>query len=270
MGANFADRYGPYAIVTGASAGIGEEFARQLAGRGLNLVLVARRADRLAALADELAASHGIEARVVSVDLLTEAAVDDVLKATEAVDVGLVVLNAGLHDAGLFLDSPVAAHTDLVVLNALRPMQLAHGFGRRLAARGRGGVLLVSSLSAKTPWPYQANYAASKAYLSSLGQALQAEWGANGVDVTVVEPGVVNTDMARGVFVDLTKTPFPVTEPGQVVRTALNALGKKAVVVIGAANVVTGVAMRRLLPQRATVQALLAVGGRLPAKTHTR
>ena len=263
MTAEFARRYGSYALITGASAGIGEEFARQLARRGLNLVLVARRADRLASLADELKAAHGVDARVLSVDLQTEDAVDVVLRETEVVDIGLAVLNAGLHNVGLFVDIPARAHTDLVVLNVLRPMQLAHGLAPRFIARGRGGLVLVASLAAAAAMPYQANYAASKAYVSSLGQALRAELRDSNVDVTVLAPGIVNTDMAHRAPIDMKKNPLPVSDSPPVVTAALDGLGRKAVVVPGVVNTTMDIALRRLIPRVVSARAMLATAQRL-------
>jgi short-subunit dehydrogenase len=193
----FRDRYGKYAVVTGASSGIGEEFARQLAERGLNLALVARRSDLLIELADTLMSRFGIDIKTLPLDLTAPDAVGSVLRETEALDVGLAVVNAAQVVWGPFLDSTLQEVTDLVTLNAVVPMQLTHEFGARFKRRGRGGVLLVGSLSGHQPTPYCANYSASKAYVSTLGQALHMELAKSGVDVTVLAPGVVDTAMYR-------------------------------------------------------------------------
>lgn len=253
---DFAEKYGPYAVVTGASAGIGEEFARQLAQRGLNLVLVARRTDRLTELALTLSTSFGITAKPVALDLLLDDAVETLVRETDSLDVGLVIPNAGVVDFGPFLDAPLQKHTDLVLLNAVRPMQLAHHFGRRLARRGRGGILFVASIVGHQPVPYEANYAASKAYVSSLGQALRVEFARSGVDVTVLAPGLVNTDMLRDAPVDTNKLPFPMLDPPAIVKAALDGLGTRAVVIPGATNLLTDVAFKHLVPRWAAPKLL--------------
>jgi short-subunit dehydrogenase len=261
---SFRDRYGRYALVTGASAGIGEEFARQLAGRGLNLVLVARRQDKLDELAAALTASAGVEVRTVALDLLAEDAVTVLLDSTESVDLGLVVLNAGLLSLGPFLDRPLDEHADLLKLNAVVPMRLSHVFGNRLKRRGHGGLVLVASIVGEHPTPYEANYSASKAYLSTLGQALHVELAPAGVDVTVLAPGLVDTPMTRNAPGEVTTGRLPISGPGPVVRAALDGLGRRALVIPGALNKVIDVALR-LAPRSVGVRTLGSMLGRMLA-----
>lgn len=254
----FSAQYGSYALVTGASAGIGEEFARQLAERGLNLVLVARRGEKLKALASALTESAGIDVKVVAVDLVSEKAVAELARATEALDIGLVVLNAGVLVVGPFLDQPPDTQTNLVLLNALRPMQLAHHFCSSLVRRHRGGIILVASLAGQHPVPYEATYAASKAFVSSFGQSLHTELAGTGVDVTVLAPGMVDTPMIRDSAVDVTNTQLSVTGPEPVVRAALDGLGKKALVIPGATNKLADIVFR-MLPRSVAVR----LGGKI-------
>jgi short-subunit dehydrogenase len=263
MTAHFTTRYGPYAVVTGASAGIGEQFARQLAVRGLNLVLVARRKDRLQELADELSAVHRIDAVIVSADLLIDDAVELVNRETAELDIGLVVLNAGVAQTGPFLDTDLGAHTEMALLNGVRTMQLAHVFGRRLVARGGGGMVLVASLSGCAPTPYLAHYGATKAYLMSLGQSLSEEWRSVAVDVTVLSPGLVDTDMVRTSAMEPDRSPFPVTDTATVVSAALAGLGRRPVVIPGVASKLTDVVMTRVLPRQLTTRVLAELLGRL-------
>jgi len=186
--------YGQYAVVTGASSGIGEEFARQLAAAGVNVVLVARRKGRLDALAAELSRIHGTTNEVVALDLLADGAVDELWRRVGDVDVGLVVANAGISLAGPLVAHSLADELDVFALDGAVPLQLAHRFGRDFAQRRRGAIVLVSSSIAASPVPYSANYAAVKAYVLSLGQALNYELKKDGVDVlvatTVVEVGI--------------------------------------------------------------------------------
>lgn len=138
-------RFGPWAVVTGASAGIGREFARQLAANGINVVLVARREALLHELGRELAARHGVEHRVVAVDLTRPDHLARTAEATDDLDIGLVVSNAGAAMPGEFLTHDLDALHAVVRLNAVASLDVAHHFGRRLARRGRGGLILVSA-----------------------------------------------------------------------------------------------------------------------------
>ena len=237
-------------MVTGASRGVGAEFARQLAQRGLDLVLVARQVDLMESLAASLTATYGVDVRTVPVDLLSEDAVDIVLNHTESLDVGLFISNAGVAVTGSFLNLPARAHSDAAVVNGLRPMPLTHAFGNRLAARGSGGIVLVTSMAGHQPTPYQASYAASKAYLSFLGRALRVELATTGVDVMTLALGATNTDMLRSSPLDWDKvTALGVPEPPPVVAAALDGLGRKAIVIPGTANRLFDMAFQYLVPR---------------------
>jgi short-subunit dehydrogenase len=188
-------RFGPWALVTGASSGIGREFARQLAANGLNLILVARRLSILNEVAADLAARYGIQCQCVPVDLASPDFLAPIAEATEDRDVGLVVSNAGDMVLGEFLDSTHEALLAELRVNAETHLRLARHFGPRLAARGRGGILLVSSVAALQPVPFIANYSATKSYVLSLGESVHRELAAKGVNVTVLVPGATDTPM---------------------------------------------------------------------------
>lgn len=242
--------YGPYAVVTGASSGIGEEFVRQLAAAGLNVVLVARRKDRLEALAAELSRLHGTAHEVVALDLLADGAVDELWSRVSGFEVGMVVANAGIWVAGTFVDHNLADELDVLKLDAAVPMQLAHRFGREFAQRRRGGIILVSSSIGAIAVPYQANYAASKAYVLSLGQALHHELKKEGVDVLVVSPGQTQTEgLDNGSGIDFAKLSGSKMAPSQVVATALNKLGTRAQVIPGALNSAGDLVSRYFIPR---------------------
>ena len=266
---DFGTKYGPWALVTGASSGIGEEFARQLAARELNLVLAARRVDRLEALADQLTREHGVEVRALRADLSRSGAAEGLADATADLEVGLLVNNAGSASAvGTFFQGDDALEADIVQLNAVAPMQLAHHFGRRMRERGRGGILFVSSTSAFQPTPYLANYAATKAYLLSLGEALNLELKGTGVDVTVLVPGATRTEAVRWFDgVDFSKVRMPWMEVGPVVRSALGALGRRPSIVPGGLNKVMQFMAKRVMsrPGMGTVFANLMRPG-IPAE----
>jgi short-subunit dehydrogenase len=145
---DFVKRYGPWALIAGASEGIGAAFARALALRGVHLVLVARRSEPLEAARREIAALAPVEVRCVALDLARADAAEMLEQAVADLDVGLVVYNAALAPGGWFLDLPLETQLAAIDVNVRGPLALAHRFGRRLAARGRGGIVLLSSLTA--------------------------------------------------------------------------------------------------------------------------
>ena len=249
----FATKYGPWALVTGASSGIGEEFARQLAARGLNLILVARRKDRLEALARELERGQSVKVRVIQADLSTPGGIETVKEDTADLEVGLLVNNAGTAAGmGAFTKSDIELEETVVYLNNIAPLKLAHHFAARMSKQGKGGILFTSSTSAFQPTPYLANYAASKAYLLSLGEALNAELKTKGVDVTVLVPGATKTEMAT-MFddIDMSKVRMNWMDVKPVVQTALSALGKRSYVVPGGFNKVMHFMAKRVLSSKA-------------------
>lgn len=202
---DFKTIYGPVALVTGASSGIGEAFAEALAARGLDLVLVARRRDRLEALADRLAAAHGVSAEVLEIDLARPDAAADMLEATRDSDVGLVVSNAGFGLKGPHDGNDPQAMAEMLAVNCQVPMLLAHGVMPRLRARGRGGLILTASVEGLIGCPYSAAYAASKALVVSLGEALWAELKPDGIDVLTLCPGATESEAAAKQGIDPTK-----------------------------------------------------------------
>lgn len=216
----FLQRYGPWAVVTGASDGIGAAFAEQLAGRGLGLVLVARRADRLQALAARLTAAHGVPCRVVQADLSDLEATHRLAEAVAGLDVGLLVACAGFGRSGPLLAAGLAESTEMVDLNCTSVLAQCWHFGARLASRGRGGVVLLSSVVAFQGAATAANYAATKAYIQALAEGLQQEWAALGVDVLAVAPGPVHTGFAARAGMHMAQA----AQPREVARAALAAL----------------------------------------------
>jgi short-subunit dehydrogenase len=246
------DKFGPWAVVTGASSGIGKEFARQLAASGLHLVLVARRLPELEALGRELTQEFGVEYRVVGADLTAENFIEKIEATTHKLDVGLLVSNAGagLFDVpGNFLNMSLSNLHQTVRLNAIAHLSLSHYFGRRLAARGRGGVLLVAG-AARQGSPYVANFVAAKAYELILGEGLHHEFRKLGLNLTVLCPTAVDTPMVTrmGVEKNLPMKPMSVD---QCVAEGLNALKvNRAIHVPGRMNRLMGVLMPRAVVSR--------------------
>jgi uncharacterized protein len=178
------------ALITGASSGIGEEFARQLAGRGYDLVLVARRRDRLEQLAERVATS----AHVVECDLASEAAELPDRVANLGVDVDLLVNNAGFGLRGHFLELDAEREAEMVRVNCEAVVRLTHAFVPGMVDRGRDGVITVASTAGMQPLPYETTYAASKAFAISFMEALSMELRGTGVRALVVNPGPVKTE----------------------------------------------------------------------------
>lgn len=246
----FRERYGPWAVVAGASAGLGEAFARLLAARGLHLLLLARRADVLARLAGELRAAHGVEVRTEALDLARPDLADAVARAAAGLELGLLVYNAAHSAIGPFLERPVEEHLRVVDVNVRGPLVLAHRLGAGMARRGRGGILLMSSLAASQGNPLLASYAASKAFEWVLAEGLWAELRGRGVDVLACRAGATRTP---GYAASRPRRDVPLMEADEVARQALAALGRGPSAVAGALNRVAAFAFARLLPRRASI-----------------
>jgi short-subunit dehydrogenase len=178
------------ALITGASSGIGEEFAKALAGRGYELVLVARRKDRL----EKLAESLPVTSHVVTCDLSNEAAELPGKVQKLGVDIDLLVNNAGFGLRGRFVDLPADRQAEMVRVNCEAVVVLTGAFAPAMIERGRGGVITVASTAGMQPLPYEATYGASKAFALNFTEALHAELRGTGVKALAVNPGPVPTE----------------------------------------------------------------------------
>ena len=227
----FLDRFGPWAVVTGASSGIGEAFARRLAARGVNLVLVARREDRLKRLADELAGRHGVATRIVPVDLASDGFLPVVADATHDLDIGLVVNNAGVLRAGKFLDHDLDDELYQLDLNVRAVVVLAHHFGRRLRERRGGGMIFLASTVAFAGVPGMSAYAASKAHVLTFAEGFAGEVARDGIAVLALCPGPTSTEIWPS-----GATPTLPMRPEAVADVALRKLGRRTTVVAGLLN----------------------------------
>jgi short-subunit dehydrogenase len=194
MGETFLQRYGPVALVTGASSGIGWAFAEELATRGFDLVLSARRTERLEELAAKLKAAHGTKSQLCASDLTQPDAPAKPLAATAGTDIGLVVSNAGFNIRGLFENTDAGQMADMLTVNCHAPMQLAHGFIPRLKARGKGGLVFTSSVEGLIGCPFSTAYSATKALIVGLGEGLWGELRGTGVDVLTLCPGATESE----------------------------------------------------------------------------
>ncbi len=218
--------YGPWALVTGASEGIGREVAKAAAARGLAVVLVARRRDRLESLAAEIAGSCGVATRVIAADLADRGAVARVIEETRDLDVGLFAACAGFGTSGRFLDIPAEEELAMVEVNCSAVLAMTKALAGRMARRQRGGIVLMSSLVAFQGVPYAANYAATKAYVQALAEGLRPELAAHGVQVLASAPGPVASGFAARADMRMGRA----VRPEAVARETLDALGRRATV----------------------------------------
>jgi short-subunit dehydrogenase len=186
-------RFGPWAVVTGASSGIGKEFARQIAASGINVVLVARRDALLAELGRAISHEFNVQYRALAMDLSQEGFIERLDDATYDLDIGLVVSNAGTGNPGEFLKHDRQLLQATLRLNTMAHLDITHHFGQKLGERRRGGIILVGALGAESGIPCMANDGGAKAYVHSLGEALHYEFKPLGVYVTVLAAGVTNT-----------------------------------------------------------------------------
>lgn len=224
--------YGGWAVVTGASAGIGEAFARALAAEGVNLVLSARREDRLRSLADALETRHSIQTRVVPLDLALDGGPVRLAEATSDLDVGFVVNNAGFGVAGRFDRADYQRLLEMIRLNCVTVAAISHLFLPRLLERKLGALVIVASVAGYQPLPLAAAYGATKAFDLMLGEALWAENRGRGVDVLAVSPGATDTEFQAVAG----EKPHAAVPPEDVVSATVGALGKQPSVIVGSMN----------------------------------
>ena len=246
-------RYGPWAVVVGAGEGIGAEFCRQLAERGLHLVMVALEDAELRELAAGLEQRHRIETRVIVGDITADEVLARLAEATNGLEIGLLVYNAALSPRGPWLEVPLERQLAAIDLNVRGPLTLLDRYVPAMVARGRGGVILLSSMSGLQGSPLVATYAASKAFTLNLAESLWQEWRPLGVDITALVPGPTDTPGYRASAPRTTRlspAPMPV-EPA--VAAALGALGSRPWVIPGRTNKIAGLVLSRLLPRRLAI-----------------
>ena len=218
------ERFGPWTLVTGASSGIGKEFARQIAASGINIVLVARREDLLKEVGVEFSKRYGVEHRVVVLDVSREDFIWQLASATDDLDIGLVVSNAGTGNPGEFLKlDRQFLHANLR-LSTMAHLDIAHYFGAKLAKRRRGGLILAGAMGAGNGVPCMANDGAAKAYVHSLGEALHYEFKPLGVYVTVLAAGFTNTAVLEKFGLDPKTMPMKPMSVEQCVSEGLSGL----------------------------------------------
>ena len=236
MAHTFRERFGGAALITGASAGIGAAFARHLAAAKMDLLLVARRRDRLEEMSRELSAKHAIRVVPIDVDLAAPGATEILATKVEGsgLDVGLLVASAGFGTYGPFVEIDAATEARMVDLNCRVVVEHCHAFLPPMVARGRGGVILLASTAAYQPCPYWATYGATKAFNLMLGEALWAELSPKGIEVLALSPGYTRTEFQQAAHIDFGVGPE--LDVDDVVRGALSSLGKRPSTIPGNVN----------------------------------
>ncbi len=230
----FEKKYGPWALVTGASSGIGSEFAKLIATKKLNVVLVARREERLKSLAKQIRDQYSTDVKIVVADLTESEGIETVKRATDDLEVGLLVNNAGREDSGRFLNMPLDDALNTLDLNVRAPLQLTHHFAQKMAARDRGGIIFMSSIVAFQGVPFIANYAATKAYDLIFAESLAAELKPHKIDVLAVAPGFAETELSPDF--EFKGLPIKPMAPSLIAKDAIKRLGGKRLVVPGFGN----------------------------------
>jgi short-subunit dehydrogenase len=197
-------KYGPWAVIAGGSDGTGAAFAEEAAKAGLNVLLIARRPAPLDALAGALRTAHGVEVRTLSLDLNAPDAVHRMIAATEKLEVGLYVSNAGAEKGGhTFLDTPLETLFGLIARNVLTVTAACHHFGGLMRTRGRGGIVLMGSGAGLGGQPHVACYSAAKGFVLNLAESLWSELRDDGVDVICIAAPIMETPTLRDTLGDM-------------------------------------------------------------------
>jgi len=260
--ARLLERYGAWALVTGASAGIGREFARALAREGLSVVLTARRAERLSELAAELGRDPTVQTRTVPLDLQTAGGAEALARAVADLEIAVLVNNAGFGSIGALDALDPARVRAMVELNCTAPAVLTRLLLPGMRARARGAVIFVGSVAGMVPMPFHALYSATKAFDNVLGEALHEELRGSGIDVLALAPGSTESEFQEKAG----ERPHAGEPAAEVVRKALEALGREPSLVAGWGNWLRVNAAVRLLPRSLLLAAVRrATQTRLPS-----
>ena len=250
----YSDKYGPWALVAGASEGLGAEFAEQLAAKGLHLVLVARRQELLDPLGARLMREHAIEVRTLTLDLGREEAGSLIEAATGDIEIGLLVYNAAVSMIGQYFEISLEDHLRELAVNCRGPLTLSYLLGQRMVKRRRGGIVLMTSLSSSQGSALITNYSATKAYNRLLAEGLWDELRTQGVDVLACAASAVSTPGYQASAPRRSRLSVAAIPPREVVAETLAALGKKPVVIPGWSNRLANIVMQHLMPHNLTIK----------------
>jgi short-subunit dehydrogenase len=223
------NKYGQWAIITGASSGIGLELATQLAKAGLNLVITSRQLDKLQEVEKHLKLLSDIVIKIVASDASETEGLDAIIQATQDLNIGLLVVSAGFGTSGNFIDSSLHSEINMLKVNCEALLTLTHYYSQQFVQQKRGGIILMSSMVAFQGTPYSANYAATKAYVQTLAEGLAVELKPHGVDVLAAAPGPVESGFSHRANMKMSMS----LTPSQVGIPILKAIGRKTTVLPG-------------------------------------
>jgi len=221
--------YGEWAIITGASSGIGLELAIQLADAGFNLLINSRSLEKLKAVEKDLKSKHAIEIKIVDGDVSESTGIDKIIQAAQGLNIGLLITSAGYGTSGLFLDTSLHSEINMLRVNCEAVLSLTHYFSQKFKQQKRGGIIFLSSLVAFQGVPYSANYAATKAYIQSLSEALAIELKPFGIDVLAAAPGPVDSGFGQRANMKMGNA----LKPSELGVPILQALGRQTNVIPG-------------------------------------
>jgi hypothetical protein len=244
----FNTQYGPAALVTGASSGIGKSYAKLLAAKGLDLLLVARRVDQLKALKTKLEAEHSVSVSVCEADLSQTSSVALIVEAAKGLDIGLLVNNAGFGLKGAHHKLSEQDLAEMLNVNCFSPMQLSHAFIPRLLKRGSGGLLFTGSVEGLMGFPNSAAYSGTKAFVQNFTESLWGELEDKNIDVLVLKPSSTDTEALDKQRVDRSKLAGMMT-PDEVAQIGLDNLKNGPVVIAGESNSEMFLALQKI-PRR--------------------
>jgi short-subunit dehydrogenase len=250
------DNYGDWAVVTGASSGIGLALARDLAEAGLNLIINSRKQNELQALADDIAGQFGVDVLPVAADLSAPEGIDRIIKSTAGKEIGLFVASAGFGTSGLFIQNSVHEEINMLRVNAEAVLSLTHYFSQLFSKQQGGGIILLSSIVAFQGVPYAANYAASKAYVQSLAEALARELKPFKVDVLAAAPAPVKSGFGKRANMKMGKA----LDPEDISAPILKALGRQSNVLPGFLSKFLTYSLRTL-PRRGKIRVMKMIMG---------
>lgn len=251
MAASFPSRYGPWAVIAGASEGLGAAFADALAARGHHLVLMARRKEVLEEQAALLTKKHGVEVRLLACDLADASFVEKLQSTTAGLDVGVAVYNAAYSFIAPMLTRPLEDALRVVDVNCMGPLRFVHALAPGMVQRKRGAIVLMASVAGFQGSPTLSVYAASKAFNMVLGESLWAELRPQGVDVVTSCAGAIRTPNYQKTSM---KEAPGIMDPADVVEKTLAALGGGPIVVPGAINKLAAFFLRRVLTRKGAVE----------------
>ncbi|HUT80295.1 MAG TPA: SDR family NAD(P)-dependent oxidoreductase [Candidatus Bathyarchaeia archaeon] len=253
---NMKNDFGPWALIAGASEGLGAAFAREIASKGINVALIARQKDLLDELSKEFKTKYQVETKILQMDLASPDILEKVKSATKDLEIGLLVYNAAVSLIGAFHNFEIEQHLKTIEVNCKAPILLTYYFGKKMKERGSGGIILMSSLAGLQGNPLHAHYSATKGYNMNLAEALWYEMKNHGVKVMACvagatrTPNYVNSKPKRAGLID----PKPM-EPSKVAKGALKSLWKnKPYHIPGAQNRFYAFIMRRLQSRKSTIK----------------